>query len=153
MSPESLHQSEMLGLKLIQRRLGSSVKRLSFFFQRLFLRESTRGEGQRERGTEDLKRAPCWLHRAYCVRLELTNQQIMTWAQVRCLTHTELPRLPQAFDSWSQLRSWFQGGKFKPRVGFCVGLESYLKKKNKNKPDSKYSQMRAEVFMIKCYVS
>ena len=44
-------------------------------------RESSVGEGQRERGTEDPKQALCWLGEPN-TGLELMSHEIMTWAEV-----------------------------------------------------------------------
>ena len=44
-------------------------------------------EGQREMGTEDLKKARHWEHRAWCgARTHKPTREIMTWTEVRHLT-------------------------------------------------------------------
>ena len=68
-----------------------------FIFEREWEKQSALGEGQRERETHNLKKAPGFSTEPD-VGLELTNHEIMTWAEVRRLTNwaTQVP--PQTFN-------------------------------------------------------
>ena len=59
---------------------------LSLSLFQMFIFEETERQSEqgreKERGTEDLNRAPCWQPDA---GLELTNRKIMTWVEVWCL--------------------------------------------------------------------
>ena len=72
--------------------LGARFYFLSFlkkFFKCLLLRDRAwAGDGQRERETQDLKQIPgSELAAEPNVGLELTNREIMTWAEVGCFTN------------------------------------------------------------------
>ena len=94
-----------------------------FIFERRRNREWV-GEGQRQTHTHTESKAGSRLWAVSAkpdVGLKLTNCEIMTWTEVRCLTDWAT-QVPQASSSGFRLRSWSQSHGIKHRVGLCMEL-------------------------------
>lgn len=61
------------------------------------------------------------------------------------LRGTWVAQLGKCLDAWCQLRSWYQGHEFKPRVALNAAHEDYFKKKKKKTFDLRHEQWKEQI--------